>query len=309
LFVSPFNNLKGMKNSIKEWLFFSKKERLGIIALIVIMTIFLLLPTMFETKLPPILVDSTIIVNSVNTAPEKVISIGVSNESGTVVIKPILFYFDPNIISEKGWVQLGLKQKTINTIINYRNKGGQFRVADDLKKIWGMAPEEADRLIPYVQIKQFEVKPKNFVFKTVLPKKIIDINEASLSDWESLPGIGPVLANRIIRYRDKLGGFNSLEQLKKTYGITDSVFHLILPNLTVKELVNEPTKKAELGLADINKADEANLIKAGIPETIAKAIVLYRKQYGNYQQMSDLKKIVFINEAVFQQIIPKLKLE
>ncbi len=298
-----------MKNSIKEWLTFSKKERLGIIVLVVVMTIFLLLPSMFNPKLPPISVDSSVIFKSDDTSPDKPISSSVVNDSVTVVIKPILFYFDPNIISEKGWLQLGLKQKTINTILNYRNKGGQFRVAADLKKIWGLLPEDAERLIPYVQIKRMEVKTKILEFKTDEPKKIIDINEASAAEFESLSGIGPVIANRIIHYRDKLGRFSSVDQLKKTYGITDSVFQLILPSLSIKETVNETIVKAESRLADINIVDESTLIKAGIPESIAKSIVLYRKQYGKYQKMSDLKKIVFINDAVYQQIIPKLTLQ
>jgi len=298
-----------MNNSIKEWLSFSKKERLGIIALVVVMTVFLLLPSIFEPKLPPIFVDTVYNFNSSNKKPLSLSSESIIIDSGTVTVKPTMFYFDPNIISENGWVQLGLPQKTIRTILNYRNKGGQFRAATDLKKIWGLLPEDAERLIPYVQIKQVNGKVNKIEFKTVQPKKILDINEASVTDWESLPGIGPVLANRIIHYREKLGRFSSIEQIKKTYGITDSVFQLILPNLSLIESVNEPIKKLESGLADINKADESTLLKVGIPESIAKAIVLYRKQYGKYQQMSDLKNIVFINEAVYQQIIPKLTLE
>lgn len=298
-----------MKNSVKEWFAFSKKERVGIIALIVIMTIFLMLPSMYEPKLPPILVDSIYKGINLEKEPLKQHLDSVIVDAETVAIQPSLFYFDPNIITEKGWLQLGLKQKTIRTILNYRNKGGQFRIATDLKKIWGLLPEDAERLIPYVQIKQFESKTKKVEYRTVQPKIILDINEANEKDWESLPGIGAVLANRIIHYRNKLGGFNSVEQLKKTYGITDSVFQLILPSLSIKETANEHSKKAEIGLIDINKADEATLMRAGIAESIAKAIVLYRKQYGKYQQISDLKKIVFINEAVFQQIIPKLTLE
>ncbi len=298
-----------MKNSVKEWFAFSKKERVGIIALIVIMTIFLMLPSMYEPKLPPILVDSIYKAINLEKEPLKQHLDSVIVDAETVAIQPSLFYFDPNIITEKGWLQLGLKQKTIRTILNYRNKGGQFRIATDLKKIWGLLPEDAERLIPYVQIKQFESKTKKVEYRTVQPKIILDINEANEKDWESLPGIGAVLANRIIHYRNKLGGFNSVEQLKKTYGITDSVFQLILPSLSIKETANEHSKKAEIGLIDINKADEATLMRAGIAESIAKAIVLYRKQYGKYQQISDLKKIVFINEAVFQQIIPKLTLE
>lgn len=297
-----------MNNSIKEWFSFSKKERVGIIALIVIMTIFLLLPTMFDPKLPPILVDSINNVSHFKNEPIKQNFDSAFTETETVAIKQQLFYFDPNLITEKGWAQIGLKEKTIRTILKYRSKGGKFRVAADLKKIWGLLPEDAERLMPYVQIKQTESTTANVEYVTAHPKIILDINEASASDWESLPGIGPVLANRIIHFRNKLGGFNSVELLKNTYGITDSIYKLILPNLTIKEKAIEPSIKAEIGLVNINKADEASLIRVGIDESIAKAIVLYRKQYGKYQQISDLKKIVFINETVFQQIIPKLTL-
>ncbi|WP_369668949.1 ComEA family DNA-binding protein, partial [Enterococcus faecium] len=54
----------------------------------------------------------------------------------------------------------------------------------------------------------------------------MNINTASDSDWEALPGIGKVLAARIIRFRDKLGGFKTVEEIAKTYGLSDSIFQL-----------------------------------------------------------------------------------
>ncbi|RYD77100.1 MAG: helix-hairpin-helix domain-containing protein, partial [Sphingobacteriales bacterium] len=63
-----------------------------------------------------------------------------------------LFYFDPNTVSEEGWKKLGLRDKTIATILNYRNKGGKFKQPEDIKKIWGLFPDEAERLMPFVNI-------------------------------------------------------------------------------------------------------------------------------------------------------------
>ena len=72
------------------------------------------------------------------------------NESNSV--KGELFYFDPNTISESGWKKLGLRDKTIQTIEKYLNKGGHFYKPEDLQKIYGLHKDEYERLGPYVKI-------------------------------------------------------------------------------------------------------------------------------------------------------------
>ena len=78
-----------------------------------------------------------------------------------------LFPFDPNTISLNEWMQLGVKEKTAQTILKYISKGGKFRTATDLKKIWGLQ-NAAEKLIPFVRIhqeqkiyKQEFIPPKN----------------------------------------------------------------------------------------------------------------------------------------------------
>ncbi|MBC7902955.1 MAG: helix-hairpin-helix domain-containing protein, partial [Gemmatimonadaceae bacterium] len=64
-----------------------------------------------------------------------------------------LFAFDPNTIDESGWRSLGIRDRTIKTIMNYRNKGGMFRTQHDLGKMYGLSPADFGRLQPFIRIK------------------------------------------------------------------------------------------------------------------------------------------------------------
>ena len=61
--------------------------------------------------------------------------------------------------------------------------------------------------------------------------KTIDINNATEEDWKSLPGIGDVLSKRIVKFRTSRGGFQSVDDVARTYGLKDSVFQMIRPYL------------------------------------------------------------------------------
>lgn len=63
---------------------------------------------------------------------------------------------------------------------------------------------------------------------------LININTASQAELESLPGIGPVLARRIIEFRQTHGPFNSIEELKKVPGIGEATFSRIKDYITVR---------------------------------------------------------------------------
>ena len=75
-----------------------------------------------------------------------------SNYNENEIIKGELFYFDPNTIIVSEWKRLGLKDKTIKTIENYRSKGGRFYKPEDLKRIYGLHNDEYERLKPYIKI-------------------------------------------------------------------------------------------------------------------------------------------------------------
>lgn len=63
----------------------------------------------------------------------------------------------------------------------------------------------------------------------------ININTASQAELESLPGIGPVLAQRIIAFRQKHGDFDTIEDVKEVYGVTAETFEMIEDFISVGE--------------------------------------------------------------------------
>ncbi|MBC7866572.1 MAG: helix-hairpin-helix domain-containing protein [Gloeobacteraceae cyanobacterium ES-bin-316] len=226
--------------------------------------------------------------------------------------KGTLFYFDPNTIGQEEWKKLGLRDKTIATILNFRNKGGKFREPEDIKKIWGLFPDEADRLIPYVQIAEnkYEEEPGSNNFTAVQSKKydagafttkILELNGADTAAFIALPGIGSKLSQRIINFRDKLGGFYKVEQVAETFGLPDSVFRKIQPMLQVSGEV----KKINLNMATL---DELKL-HPYIRYHLANAIVQYRTQHGNYKSVEDIKKIMLVTEEIYNKAVPYLSVE
>ena len=145
-----------------------------------------------------------------------------------------MFYFDPNTLDAAGWQKLGIREKTISTIQNYVSKGGKFRQAEDINKIWGLREDEKERLIPYVRIAETANQSSgNYTNnypqyeKKAYEKKVIsavDINAGDSTAFVSLPGIGAGFSKRIINFRNKLGGFYKVDQVAETFGLPDSVF-------------------------------------------------------------------------------------
>lgn len=296
-----------MKRILKDYFSFSKKERHAFLLLFSLLVLFAAAPYFYPVKKTVPAISEALAAlatqNSGQPYPEKNYPATDLPGKPARVEKP--FVFDPNTIDESGWKRLGLPDKTIRTILHYRDRGGRFRKPEDIGKIWGMPEADKERLIPYVRIPGEHGNPPWQRFRSEKSEKKltdtarININTASVAEWEILPGIGPVLANRVVRYRDKIGGFGSVEQVAKTYGITDSLFQQIRSRLFL-----ESATPPKLRLNTASVFELTNKLK--LPETIARAILVYRKEYGPFASIADLKKLVILPDSVYQRIAPLL---
>ncbi len=213
-----------------------------------------------------------------------------------------LFPFDPNSISEDSLKLLGLKKWVINNIIKYRSHGGKFKQKSDLQKIYGLEEESYQRIKPYILLKDTMFRhpsPPPIATRTLT---LIDINTADSSAWVSLRGIGPVLSRRIIKFRNRLGGFHDISQISEVYGLSDSTYLNIRHQLEIK--------KANTTTININTADFKKLKKHPyISSKIAKLIIQYRKQHGPYNNIEGIRDIKIISDSLFQKISPYLRVE
>jgi competence ComEA-like helix-hairpin-helix protein len=160
-----------------------------------------------------------------------------------------------------------------------------------------------EKLAPYIQLpEQFE-KPKfeKKEFADRKPKEKpqkFNLNESDTIQLEKIYGIGPALAKRIVKYRDKLGGFVSQDQLKEVYGLDTAV----VKKITEASYLSDPPGVKKINL---NTADEK--ILATHPyfgRKIASAIVAYRFQHGNFKSVDDLSKIPLIDKNNLGRVLP-----
>jgi competence protein ComEA len=301
-----------IKKFAADYLRFSHRERVGIIALLGLIVVLYFLPAVLkkQTKLeiyPGSVLSKLVDTSSIDSEekqPSRRRFSSVYPASTTAFSNASLFTFDPNTLTAEGWQKLGLREKTIKTILNYTSKGGRFRQPEDLKKIWGMPVEFYERVKEYVVVEKEKEsgtveKPQSKKFE----KKIfsVDINEADTTEWIALPGIGSKLATRIVNFREKLGGFYSVEQVGETFGLPDSTFQKIRSFLNGGGSV----KKININTATKDELKTHPYIRWNL----ANAIVEYRNQHGNFKSLDELKNIAGIDETVFKKIANYLELQ
>jgi len=313
-----------MWQPLKDYFSFTKKERKGILYLILILFTLIILPHFFPFFTKEETTDSSefekeIAQLKIDSSSQKKYSGNADQyhhdySSGYVkdepTVKKELFYFDPNTASEEDWIRLGIRKRTAQTIQKYISKGGKFYKPEDIKKIYGLSESDADRLIPYVTIskekKEYSANQNTFYETKTFEKKSViepvDINVADTSAFIALPGIGSILSKRIISFRNKLGGFYSVNQVAETYNLPDSTFEKIKKYLVLN---SKAIKKININSASVDEMRAHPYISYNT----ANAIFQYRQQHGNFKSVEDVKKIMTISDDFFNKAAPYLSVE
>ena len=286
-----------MKSHIKNYLAVSKKEWNGMVVLVILIALVLALPYAYQlfakdtTKINEKDFDKAVALLSKIKAD----SSADKTPSDEKLANPVLFDFNPNNLSEAQWKQLGLSERQIKIIKNYVSKGGHFYSNTDLQKIYGITPDDYKRLEPYIDIPQKE----EYVSNKLKAGATVEINAADSAKLTEVRGIGPSFAMRIIRYRDRLGGFCQKEQLKDVYGVDSAKYAEIKDQLTINPAVVTKLKINSISFESLRQFPYLTYKQVN-------AVIEYRTQHGNYNSINDIAAIAIITPEILHKIEPYL---
>ncbi len=278
-------------NEFKDYLTYSKSEKNGLVLLFIIMVVVIIIYAFIPKLIPDINHDISKYKDQISHyySKEKEENDSTDHENRTQ-----LFDFNPNKLSDEEWQKLGLSMKQIQVIKNYEKAGGKFYKKEDLKKIYSISNELYARLEPHILLPN-EMHKKQIVKKEPEKTKHVEINTADSIELIKLPGIGPVFAGRIVKYRNLLGGFYSADQLLDVYGFDSSYYMKMNKFLTVNPNL---IKKI-----NINKSSFKDILRHPyINYSITREIVNYRENNKIINSITELKEIELINDSVYNKI-------
>jgi len=266
-----------MGYQIKSFLYFNKQERRGMTVLIFILLIVIGYSVRmnylsevssenyheFVNELDSFFADSNI---EISEAEKKT-----HGTKGLLVLEEP---FDPNTADLSTLTEAGIPVMCATNIIKYRSGGGKFRNVSDLRKIYGMNDSLYQAISAFIKIEnQHSASYERDETNTQKITGPVDLNRADSAELLNLPGIGPVFASRICKYRNRLGGFHSCFQLLEVYGMDSARLNQIKQYLLI----------------------DTNLLRKINPDSVTFKELL-KHPYFNYQQVKiifDLKRKSF----------------
>lgn len=309
-----------MKNHLIEYLSYGKSERVAIIAVILLIVFLFLLPSLYQRFQKPLQIYdyssfekeiAEFLKNEETYANTDPGGFDFTNPDKEIVKRKIApFQFDPNSLDSDGWKKLGFTEKQASGILRYRDKGGRFRKKEDLKKLFVVNEEIYKLLEPYISISETREDPGQkteagdkpaYSLNNNTPKYQVELNSADSAELVKVYGIGPATARRILRYREKLGGFVSPEQLKDVAGIDSARYEMMKDGIFAD---GEVIRKIEINLLSITELRQHPYIDY----YIAKAIVDRRIKKGLYTSPDELREIPLIYEALFRKLRPYISI-
>jgi DNA uptake protein ComE-like DNA-binding protein len=204
------------------------------------------------------------------------------------------------------------------------SKGGKFRTKKDVAKLYALSPADYERLEPFILLPDSIPKkryrsgkprqwPERNTAEPVAAKPAwtdrrtlskVEVNSADSLALVALPGIGPSFAKGILAYRERLGGFVSMEQLAEVYVLKDKPDALV----RMKELLVLDTllvKRIPINSCTVEELAEHPYARW----KLAKPLIAYRAQHGPFRTVADIRGCVLIDDEAFRKLAPYLSVE
>ena len=223
--------------------------------------------------------------------------------------------FDPNTADYRTLVAAGLPRDIAVGIIRWREAGKVYRVKEDLALCYNMTDSLYFLLEPYIIIgKEYQFQPKEFESETnEAARATIEVRPFSLDTVSTgyLQGIGFTRrqAELVIKYRDMIGGYRSIEEFEECYAVDSAMAARLRPYLIFppRDTLKRYDKERVEFPIDLNSADSVMLCRvAGIGAKSASHILFYRELLGGYHSVSQILELKVVTEENFQRILPQI---
>lgn len=304
---------ESIKEAVKEYLYFTKSERIGAITLVILFIA--VVYSYFTYANQPPAADPMLLLQQEMAQ----LKLELKQQQQTSYQQPSSKPY-PTSNKKQSNSYPNSKKRTYKN--NYRKTSNQQLGTNNQQT----SNQSSDQKTPKARSSQATNSPKTVAQRTVVSKTVsapadftktrntanrkpikrfrkplkVDINKATAESFQRLYGIGPAYSKRIVKFREALGGFSNLHQISEVYGIPDSTFQSILPNLEISPAV--------LHKIDLNTATKDELsIHPYLHWKEAKIIIAYREMHGAFQQLDDLKKIHGLEPETLQKMKPYLK--
>jgi len=297
-----------MKHYLRTYFSFTRRERNGILILIILIIGIFLFPTLLKYFRDEKTWDYSSFEEQINQFEYGMLQ---EEKKSNPSIK--YFNFDPNTLNEDQFKRLGFSEKQTKTLIKYRKAGGKFYQPEDLKKIYGIPDSLYLKIEPYIKIVQEQDKePENAKMTSnqeitvddsihrktenhLFYNKKIELNSADSLTLLQISGIGPVFANRVINYRNYIGGFYQLDQLGEVFGFDEEKVKQVSSQLYI-----DTTKIRKI---DLNNCDFKVLNKHPyFTYAQTKAIFKYKELMGSFTSVDELVTQHLIDSTSFKKM-------
>jgi len=272
---------------ISTYFNFSKSQRSGLLVLLVLIVV---LQTIY------FFVDSSLLVKE-NFEKERWLEVQTEIDSlktATLIQGSKLYPFNPNFISDYKGYKLGMTVAEIDRLLSFRKQNKFVNSAEEFQKVTQVSDSLLVVIAPYFKfpdwVKQktkWKTFPNSNYYSFVKKEKIvvIDINIATSEELVKVYGVGEVIAQRILNYKESLGGFVAMEQLNEVWGVSPEVVTNL--NKQFKVISLSGIKKVDINNASIKELAQFPYFKYAL----AKQIVIYRSMNGTIASIDDLIKI------------------
>ncbi|MBA4320919.1 MAG: hypothetical protein C0412_21220 [Flavobacterium sp.] len=207
---------------------------------------------------------------------------------------PKIYPFNPNFITDYKGYKLGMSVPEIDRLLAFRKENKYVNSSKEFQAVTKVSDSLLNAISPYFKFPDWVNKKKEFKnYKnypnTAFAKKekivIIDINRASQEDLIKIYGIGEAISLRILKFKESLGGFVSMEQMKDVWGLSPEVIENLNSHFKVLTLPN--VKKIDINNASIKELSQFPYFNY----QLAKQIVTFRSMNGDIKNIDDLTKI------------------